>query len=47
MPVLLGGSKTMVWKEKEGSRIRAIQMEKFSGLLCTRRIDRLPNTRVR
>ena len=26
MPVLLYGSETMIWREKERSRIRAVQM---------------------
>ena len=37
MPVLTYGSKTMLWKEKERSR----------GLMGIRRIDRVPNARIR
>ena len=29
VPVLTYGSETMIWKEKERSRIRAVQMDKF------------------
>ena len=31
----------------ERSRIRAVQMDNLRGLLDTRRIDRIPNTRIR
>ena len=27
MPVLMYGSETMIWREKERSRIRAVQMD--------------------
>ena len=40
-------SEKMLWKEKERSRIRAIQMDNLRGLLGIRRIDRVPNTRIR
>ena len=39
------GSETMLWKEK--SRIRAVQMDNLRGLLSIRRIDRVPNARIR
>ena len=35
----------MLWKEKEKSRIRAVQMDNLRGLL--RRMDRVPNTWIR
>ena len=35
--VLLYGSETMIWREKERSMIRAVQMENFRGLLCIRK----------
>ena len=41
MPVLMYGSETMIWKEEERSRIRAVQM------LGIRRMDRVPNARIR
>ena len=33
------GSKTMLWKEKEKSRIRAVQMDSLRGLIGIRRMD--------
>ena len=33
VPVLLYGSETMVWRERERSRIRAIQMYNLRSLL--------------
>ena len=38
MPVLLYGSETIIWREKERSRIRVVQMG---------RMDRVPNARIR
>ena len=35
--VLIYGSETMIWKEKERSRIRAVQMDNFRGLLGIRK----------
>ena len=29
VPLLMYGGKTMIWKEKEGSKIRAVQMDKL------------------
>ena len=46
VPVLMNGSETMSSKEKERSRIRALQMNIFRGLLGIRRMDRVPNTRI-
>ena len=45
-PVLMYGSETMLWKE-ERSRVRAVQMDNLRGLLGIRRIDRVPNARIR
>ena len=42
VPVLLYGSETMIWREKERSRIRAVQVENLSGLLGISRMDRIP-----
>ena len=36
----------MLWKE-ERSRIRAVQMDKIRSLLGIRRMDRVPNVRIR
>ena len=39
------GSETMIWKEKERSIIRAVQMDKLKGLLGIRRMDKIENER--
>ena len=46
VPVLTYGSKTMLWKEKKRSRIRAAQINDFRGLLGIRRIDRISNAQI-
>ena len=46
-PVLMYGSKTMLWKEKEISRIRAVQIDNLKGLLSIRRMEKVPNARIR
>ena len=45
--VLIYGSKTMIWREKKRSRIRAVQMDNLRGLLGIRRMNRVPKTRIR
>ena len=47
VPVLMYGSETMLWLEKERFRIRAVQMDNLRGLLGIRRMDRVPNARIR
>ena len=47
VPVLMYGSETMIWKEEERSRIRAVQMDKIRSWLGIRRIERIPNARIR
>ena len=37
----------MICKEKETSRIRAIQIDNLRGLLGIRRMDKVPNARIR
>ena len=39
--------ETLVWKEKERSRIKAVQRDNLRGLLGIRRIDKVPNARIR
>ena len=46
MPVLIYGSETMVWREKERSRIRAAQMEYLRSLLGIRRRDNVLKSRM-
>ena len=41
------GSKTMLWKEEERSRVRAAQMDNLRGLLGIRRMDRIHNAQIR
>ena len=45
VPVLNYGSETMIWREKEGSRIKAVQMDNLRGLLGIKRMDKVPNAR--
>ena len=45
--VFMYGSETMLWKEKESSRIRAVQMDNLRGFLSIRRMDRVLNAHIR
>ena len=47
VPVLRYGSETMIWREKGKSTIRAVQMDNLRGLLGIRRMDKVPNGRIR
>ena len=47
VPVLTYGSETMLWKGKQRSRIRAIQVDNLGGLLGIWSIDTVPNVRIR
>ena len=47
MPVLTYVIETTIWKEKEKFKIRAVQMDNLRGLLCIRRMDKVPNARIR
>ena len=40
LPVFMYGIKTVLWKEKERLRIRAVQMDNFTDLLGIRRMDK-------
>ena len=46
-PVVMCGNETMLWKEKERSRIRVVQMDSLRKLLGIRRMDRVHNARIR
>ena len=46
VPVFMYGSEIMLWKEKERSRIRDVQMENLRGSLSIRRMDKVPNART-
>ena len=45
--VLTYRSETMIWREKERSRILAIQMDNVRGLLGIRRMGKVPNAWIR
>ena len=47
VPILTYDSVTMIWREKKKSRVRAVQMDSLRGLLGIRRMDKVPNTRIR
>ena len=47
LPVLTYGSETMIWREKERSRIRAVQMDNLRSVLGIRRMDKVPNAPIR
>ena len=47
VPVLLYGSETLIWREKERSRIKAMQMEYPGGFLDIRRTDSVLNAQIR
>ena len=41
-------SETMLWKEKERSRVRAVQqMDNLRGLLGIKRMNKVPNARIK
>ena len=46
MPVLMYYTETMIQKEKERSKIRAVQMDNFRGLLGIRRMDKVQNALI-
>ena len=47
MTVLMYGRETMIWKENERSRIKAVQTDKLKGLLGIKRMDKVQNARIR
>ena len=47
VPVIMYGSETMLWKKKERFKIRAVKMDNIRGLLDIRRMDGVPNARLR
>ena len=42
VPVFMYGNETMLWREKERSRVRAVQMDNLRRLLGIRRMDKSP-----
>ena len=47
MSLLMYGSETMIWKVKERSRIRFVQMENLRGLPAIKRKDKVPIAWIR
>ena len=47
MLVLKYCSQTMIWKEKERCRIKAVQMDNLRGLVGIRRLEKAPNAWIR
>ena len=47
MHVLMYGSETMLWKEKEKSRVSTVQMDNLREFLGIRRIDKVPSARIK
>ena len=45
--LLLYGSEVIVWRKKERSRIRAMEMGNLRGLLGIEKMDRVQNARIR
>ena len=47
VPVLMYGNETMLWKEEERFRIRALQMDNLKSLLGIRKMDRVLNAWIK
>ena len=47
VPVLMYGNETMIWKEKERSRIIAVHADNLRGMRGIKRMDGVPNTRMK
>ena len=47
IPVLTYGNETMIWREKEKSRIWAVQMDNQRSMLGIRKMDKVPNAQIR
>ena len=47
VPVLMYSSETMIQKDMEKSRIRAVQMDNLRGFLGIRRMDKVLNAQIR
>ena len=47
VPVFMYGSEIMLWREKEKSRFRAVQMDNLRGLLGIMRMDSVSNAWIR
>ena len=47
IPILMYGSETILWNEKESSRIIAVQRNNLRGLLGIRRMGRVQNAPIK
>ena len=47
IPLLLYDSEAMVWRERKRSRIKVVQMDSLRGLVGIRRMNIVPNKRIR
>ena len=47
MLVPVYGGESMILKKKKRSRVRAVQMDNLRGLLDIRRMNKVPNARIR
>ena len=47
VPIFTYGSETMIWKEKEKSKISAVQTDDLKSLLGIRRMNKVSNARIR
>ena len=47
VPIPIHFSETMIWKDNKKSRIRAVQVDNLRDLLGIRRMDKVPNARIR
>ena len=47
LPAFIYATEKMLWKEKERSRIRMVQMDNLKGFLGIRRMDRVTNVLIR
>ena len=45
--VVTYGSETMIWREKERSRIKGVQINNRRGLFGIMKMDKVPNARIR
>ena len=46
VPLLLYGSETMIWREKERSRINTVQIDNPRGLLGIKSMDTVLNVQI-
>ena len=47
VPALMYGNETILLKEKESFRVRSVQMDNLERLIGYKRMDMIPNARIR